>query len=113
MSPHWYTLGLQLQVRTSTLDSIRVQFQNPRDQLQEILNTWLTTSDDTSWKTLTDALKSRSVGASKLASVLERKHCVMEETEVDNGTVSEQMVARQSNVVQIQKRKSISDFRRD
>ena len=86
MSPHWYTLGLQLQVRISTLDSIRVQFQNPRDQLQEMLKTWLTTSDDTSWKTLTDALGSRSVGASQLASVLERKHCLMEETEVDSAT---------------------------
>ena len=86
MSPHWYTLGLQLQVRTSTLDSIRVQFQNPRDQLLEMLKTWLTTSDNTSWKTLTDALRSRSVGASQLASVLERKYCVMEETGVDSGT---------------------------
>ena len=86
MSPHWYTLGLQLQVRTSTLDSIRVQFQNPRDQLLEMLKTWLTTSDSTHWTTLTDALRSRSVGASQLASLLERKHCVMEETAVDSGT---------------------------
>ena len=86
MSAHWYTLGLQLQVRTSTLDSIRVQFQNPRYQLLEMLKTWLTTSDNTSWKTLTDALASRSVGASQLASVLERKHCVMKESEEDDGT---------------------------
>ena len=86
MSPHWYTLGLQLKVRTSTLDSIRIQFQNPRDQLLEMLKTWLTTSDKPSWKTLTDALGSRSVGASQLASVLEREHCVTEETEVDSGT---------------------------
>ena len=90
VSPHWYTLGLLLQVRTSTLDSIRVQFQNPRDQLLEMLKTWLTTSDKPSWKTLTDALGSRSVGASQLASVLEREHCVMEETEVDSATSDSQ-----------------------
>ena len=86
VSAHWYPLGLQLQVRISALDSIRIQFQNPRDQLLEVLKTWLTTSDSTSWKTLTDALRSRSVGASQLASVLETKYCLMEGTEVDNGT---------------------------
>ena len=90
MSAHWYPLGLQLQVRTSTLDGIRVQFQNPRDQLLEMLKTWLTTSGNTCWKTLTDALRSRSVGASQLASVLERKHCRMEETAADSGTSENQ-----------------------
>ena len=83
VSAHWYTLGLQLQVRTSTLDSIRLQFQNPRDQLLEMLKTWLTTRDNASWMTLTDALRSRSVGASQLASVLETKWFLMEETIVD------------------------------
>ena len=101
VSAHWYPLGLQLQVRISTLDSIRMQFQNPRDQLLEMLKTWLTTSDNTSWKTLTDALRSRSVGASLLASVLEAKYGLVEETEVDSGTASEQIVAQQSSVDQM------------
>ena len=65
VSAHWYPLGLQLQVRISMLDSIRIQFQNPSDQLLEMLKTWLTTSDNTIWKTLTNALRSRSVGASQ------------------------------------------------
>ena len=90
VAAHWYTLGLQLQVRISMLDSIRIQFQNPRDQLLEVLKTWLTTSDNTSWKGLTDALRSRSVGASQLADGLERKHCVMEEIVVDSGTFENQ-----------------------
>ena len=72
------------------LDSIRLQFQNPRDQLLEMLKTWLTTSNSTNWTTLTDALRSRSVGASQLASVLETKHCVTEETGVDSGTSENQ-----------------------
>ena len=90
MSAHWYPLGLQLQVRANMLDSIRLQFQNPRDQLLEMLKTWLTTSNSTNWKSLTGALRSRSVGASQLASVLERKYCVMEETGVDNSTSENQ-----------------------
>ena len=83
VSAQWYHLGLQLKVRIGTLDGIRTQFQNPKDQLLEMLKTWLTSSDNTSWKTLTDALKSRSVGASQLAGVLEIKYCG---TEIDSGT---------------------------
>ena len=76
VSAHWYALGLLLKVSVSTLNSIMTQFHDPRDQL----------SDDTSWKTLIDALRSRIVGASRLASVLETKYCVVEPTEVDIGT---------------------------
>ena len=86
MSAQWYHLGLQLKVRTGTLDRIGTQFHDPRDQLLEMLKTWLTTSDNTSWKTLTDALRSRSVGASQLAGVLMTKYCLVEGIEVDNGT---------------------------
>ena len=85
VSAQWYHLGLQLKVRTGTLDRIRTQFHDPRDQLLEMLKTWLTTSDNMSWKTLTDALRSRSVGASQLAGVLETTYCVVEETEPDIG----------------------------
>ena len=78
VSAQWYHLGLQLKLKTGTLDRIRTQFSDPRDQLLEMLKTWLTTSDNTSWKTLTDALRSRSVGASQLAGVLETKYCLVE-----------------------------------
>ena len=73
----WYHFGLQLKVRIGALDSISVQFSDPRDRLLEMLKTWLTTTDEPSWKTLTDALRSRSVGESQLANVLERKYCLM------------------------------------
>ena len=90
VSAQWYHLGLQLKVRIGTLDSIQAQFSDPKRQLLEMLKTWLTTADNTSWKMLTDALASRSVGASQLASVLERKYCLVEETEVDSGTSGSQ-----------------------
>ena len=76
----WYYLGVQLKVSPETLDIIRAQFCDPINRLLEVLKTWLTTSDNTSWKTLIDAL--RSMGASQLASVLERKYYLVEETEV-------------------------------
>ena len=86
VSAQWYHLGLQLKVRTGTLDRIRVQFSDPEGQLLEMLKTWLTTSENTHWKTLIDALRSRAVGASQLADVLEKKYFVVEPTEVDIGT---------------------------
>ena len=78
----WYRLGLQLKVRPRTLEAIAAQFSHSRDQLLKMLKTWLTTGDNTSWKTLTDALRSQSVGVSQLADVLEAKYCLVEETEV-------------------------------
>ena len=84
VSAQWYPLGLQLQVRVGTLDRIQTQFPDPRRQLLEMLKTWLTTGDNTSWRNLIDALRSRSVGESQLASVLERRHCLMEETEMNS-----------------------------
>ena len=74
----WYPLGLQLKVSTEMLDRIRAQFSGSRDQLLEMLKTWLT-SDSTSWKTLTDALKSRSVSGYQIADYLESKYCPMKD----------------------------------
>ena len=88
VSAQWYPLGLQLKVRTGTLDRIQTQFPDPRRQLLEMLKTWLTTGDNASWKNLIDALRSRSVEESQLASVLETKYCLLEETEVYSGATA-------------------------
>ena len=81
MHDRWYRLGLQLKVNVGALDTIREQSHDPRDQLLEMLKTWLTNSDNASWKTITDALRSRSVGQHGFADDLEAKYKV-EETEV-------------------------------
>ena len=72
----WHNLGLQLKVRHETLDRIGTQFPDSKDRLLEMLKTWLTTSDNTSWKVLSDALRSPRVGANRLAGSLERKYCL-------------------------------------
>ena len=86
LSAHWYLLGLQLKVKIGTLESIQAQFAVPKRQLLEMLKTWLTTSDNTTWIALTNALRSQSVGASQLAGVLEKKYCQVKGTDVDKGT---------------------------
>ena len=85
VSAQWYHLGLQLKVKAGILDRIRAQFSDPKDLLMEMLKTWLTTSDNTTWIALTNALRSQSVGASQLAGVLEKKYCQVKGTDVDKG----------------------------
>ena len=86
MSAGWYDLGLQLKVSIGTLNSIRAE---SKHQLREMLNAWLTTGDNPSWKTLTDSLRSGMVGASQLAATLETKYCSVERTDLDVGDHSE------------------------
>ena len=80
MQTKWYNLGLQLNLKVSTQDWIKTQFSDPREQLLEMLKTWLITTLKPSWKTLTDALRSRNVGESQLADDLEAKYCLVEDT---------------------------------
>jgi len=86
-SAHWYLLGLRLSVTTGTLDRIRAHFFDPRDQLQEMLTTWLKTCASPSWKILVGAL--RDVGASQLAEALETKYCLVDRTEDSDTATSD------------------------
>ena len=74
----WYNLGLELNLKSETLSRIpnHALSHDSRDQLLEMLKTWLTISDNASWKTVTDALRSPSVRAYQLAGSLERKYCL-------------------------------------
>ena len=69
-------LGLQLGLKTLPLHRITFEPHDSRYRLLEVLKTWLTTSDNTSWKTLSDALRSPTMGANRLAGSLERKYCL-------------------------------------
>ena len=80
MRTQWYSLGLQLKLSVGTLDMIGREFHNPRDRLLEMLKTWLRTAVNPSWKILTNALRSRNVGASLLADIYEAKYCLTELT---------------------------------
>ena len=76
----WDELGLRLRLGHETLVAIIQQHaSDPINRLLEMLKTWLTTSDNTSWKALTDVLRSRRVRANRLAGGLERKYCLTKE----------------------------------
>ena len=79
MCMKWYHLGLQLKVSVGTLDRIRAEFSSYGDQLLEMLKIWLTTADNPSWGTLTNALRSRGVGERRIADILMDKYYQMED----------------------------------
>jgi len=75
-STKWCNIGLQLRVPKNTLDSLKVQFTDPRECLRELLNEWLKQIDPTpTWKALIDALNSPTVGEGQLAEGLRTQYC--------------------------------------
>ena len=72
----WEELGSHFHLGVETLGAIIHQQADNRDRLLEMLKTWLTTSDNTSWKALSDALRRPRVRANGLAGGLERTYCL-------------------------------------
>ena len=71
----WYDLGLQLELTEGTLETIKSDNpENSQHCLRKMLSTWLKIDPMPTWQTLCAALRSRTVGAEKLASDLEVKY---------------------------------------
>ena len=70
----WYNIGLQLKLPVDTLDAIKLSGENTGDHLRDILKYWLKRDAPTpTSKALVDALKSQTVGESRLACDVEDK----------------------------------------
>ena len=79
----WYNLGIQLQVDVSTLDCIKVQYDDPGDQLREVVKVWLTSIENPTWGGMIEALKSPVIDDTLLARELQQKYCFSCQTPVD------------------------------
>ena len=73
----WYNVGLKLKVPIDDLDSIRRQYNDPGDQLCEMLKPWLKgdAKPNPKWKVLVEVLQSHLIGERMLADRLEKKYC--------------------------------------
>ena len=79
----WYNIGMMLRVSLDRLDAIKEQYSNPSDCLRETLKIWLKTYPaHSTWSNIIDALRSYTVGEIKLATDLERKYCLTQDTSV-------------------------------
>ena len=75
ISHQWYDLGLQLELEEGRLETIKSDnHENAQHCLRKVLSTWLKIDPRPSWQTLCGALRSRTVGAEKLAGDLEAKY---------------------------------------
>ena len=79
----WYNIGMMLRVSLDRLDTIKEQYSNPSDCLRETLKIWLKTyPSHPTWSNIVDTLRSYTVGEIKLATDLERKYCLTQDTSV-------------------------------
>ena len=71
----WYDIGIELEIPTGTLKSIKSMYGSPADCLVEMLDTWLKQVDPKpSWRLLIDALEQPTVGEERLAERLKQKY---------------------------------------
>ena len=72
----WFNLGLQLNVKPSSLEAIQHKNKDhPDDCMTEMLILWLKQSNPRpSWSSLVAALKQQTVGQEDLADRIERQH---------------------------------------
>ena len=72
----WYDIGLELDVKCSTLDNIRDMYKdNNEDSLREMIKMFLQRSTPIpTWRAIVDALNAKAVGYSQLAEEIEKKY---------------------------------------
>ena len=90
----WYDVGLKLKVLMGTLDSIRVQYYDPGDQLCEMLKPWLkgAAKSRPKWEVLVEVLRSPLIEEPNLADHLEGKYCRSEAKSSQGEPFSTQML---------------------
>ena len=72
--PQWRDLGVQLEIDLDELKIVATNYEKEEDRFREMLSIWLRSSKNPSWKTIAEALRTRSVGYNQLALGLEQKY---------------------------------------
>lgn len=72
MAPHYYDIGLELDMLNSTLKDIKNNSTDNREKCREMLQKWLDNDTHATWKKLCDALKeaNQSVLAKKIKEAI-------------------------------------------
>ena len=71
----WYNIGLRLGILAPDLDVIENDGGDTDSWFRSMLRKWLRTGTHCTWEALIEALRSRSVGETKLAKRLQLKWC--------------------------------------
>lgn len=81
----WYDAGMKLKVPVDTLDGIEARYDDPKDQLREMLKSWLkgAVKSQPTWKALVEMLRSSLVDEPRMADQLEGKYCPSPDGELE------------------------------
>ena len=71
----WFDLGLELELDTGILASIKKDHRDTGECFRETIIAWFDSSSAKTWSTLVNALKARPVGYEHLATKIEEKYC--------------------------------------
>ena len=87
----WYNIGLGLGVSVGTLDGIHAEHSNTSDCLRETLKKWLNSyPPHPTWSKVVEALRTKIVDKTRLATDLECKYCSAQDTSTAAATPSPQ-----------------------
>jgi len=75
----WYSIGLQLGLKTACLDKIKNCSRDTSECFREMLKEWLKSNEECEWVILIAALRAKSVGEYSMAKSLEQKHITQNE----------------------------------
>jgi len=98
MRSKWYQFGVQLDVPTDTLDTIRSSLsENFDDKLLQMLKEWVRQMESqggVTWEAVVEVLRRRSIGENQLARNVARQWC-----KLDSGIVYIMLAVRQGQKV--------------
>ena len=70
----WFTLGLVLKIDHTELKALEQQYRDLKRCRQEMLISWISSSNDATWSSLVKALRSPSVNECSVAERIEEKY---------------------------------------
>ena len=69
----WYSIGVELRLEASNLDTIKLECSNPEECLYQMLRHWLKQLPPPTMREMIEALSSEPIGEEHLSSLLQRR----------------------------------------
>ncbi len=70
----WRQIGIQLGLTTGDLEAFSKKYHDPDNLIESVLDWWFRNNENPTWAVLIEALRSQSVGHTKLAQTIWTKY---------------------------------------
>ena len=71
----WKKIGTNLIIAPSELEAIQCDNNDSGERLHGMLIKWIASADNPTWKNIVDALRTQSVGESRLSEKIRKRYC--------------------------------------